>query len=158
MEHIIDTEKLRVVKGPRPDGELHTNAIGRKVVPEVKPAIDPATHRYTGRTVTADAVTWTVEAISAEEQAERIKQILVDAVQQHLDTTAQARSYDGILSLCSYATSADPVFAAEGQAGVVWRDAVWRYCYQVLADCQAGARPVPTAEELIAELPAMVWP
>lgn len=83
---------------------------------------------------------------------------MTDAVQRHLDATAKTRNYDGILSLASYATSTNPTFAAEGQAGVAWRDAVWAYCYQALAAVQAQTRAVPTWEELKAELPAMVWP
>jgi hypothetical protein len=89
---------------------------------------------------------------------EQIQQEMVRAVQSHLDATARTRNYDGILSLCTYSTSTNQQFAAEGQAGVVWRDAVWAYGYQVLAQVQAGTRPVPTAAELIAELPAMQWP
>lgn len=84
--------------------------------------------------------------------------MLTGAVQSHLDIISRQRNYDGILSLCTYSTSTDPVFAAEGQAGVEWRDAVWRTSYQIMAAVKAGTRGVPTREELIAELPAMVWP
>lgn len=80
------------------------------------------------------------------------------AVQQHLDVKARERNYDGILSLCTYATSPNPKFAAEGQAGVEWRDAVWVKCYEVLAEVEAGLREQPTVEQLIAELPVIVWP
>ena len=89
---------------------------------------------------------------------EEVIEALSAAVQRHLDATARTRNYDGILSLCSYATSTDPTFATEGQAGVLWRDACWRRCYEVMAEVKAGVQPVPTAEELIASLPAMVWP
>lgn len=97
---------------------------------------------------------WRIVPWSAEE----IQTALTDAIQQHLDSTARAHAYDGILSLCTYATSPSPRFAAEGQAGVEWRDACWTAGYQILAECQAGTRAIPTPEELIAELPAMVWP
>lgn len=90
--------------------------------------------------------------------ADEIKQTMVDAIQKHLDETARTRGYDGILSLASYSVSTHPPFAAEGRAGADWRDAVWGYAYQVLADVQAGTRPVPTVEALLLELPPMVWP
>lgn len=89
---------------------------------------------------------------------EQIIANMTAAVQQHLDVKARERNYDGILSLCTYAASPNSKFAAEGQAGVEWRDAVWAKCYEILADVQAGTRPAPTAEQLIAELPGFTWP
>ena len=88
---------------------------------------------------------------------EEIQALLVNAVQAHLDAVARTRNYDGILSLASYATSTIPKFLAEGQAGVLWRDEVWAYCYGVLAQVSSGARAIPTADELVAELPPMNW-
>lgn len=80
------------------------------------------------------------------------------AVQELLDVQARERNYDGILSLCTYVTSANPVFAAEGQAGVGWRDAAWAKCYEVLTEVGLGTRPQPTVAGLLTELPAMDWP
>jgi hypothetical protein len=88
---------------------------------------------------------------------EQIIATLTAAVQAHLDATARTRNYDGILSLCSYAASTNPTFAAEGQAGVNWRDAVWASCYTIMAAVQGGTRAVPSKEELIAELPVIGW-
>ena len=92
----------------------------------------------------------------AEIYAETLAEMTA-SVQSYLDTEARARSYDGILSLCSYAASVHPKFGPEGLAGVAWRDAVWAACYAILADVQAGQRAVPTEAELLAELPVMVW-
>lgn len=89
--------------------------------------------------------------------AAELQAALISAVQAHLDATARTRGYDGILSLCTYAASTIAQFAAEGQAGVNWRDAVWAYCYQVMADVQAATRSIPTAEQLISELPTINW-
>jgi hypothetical protein len=80
------------------------------------------------------------------------------AVQGILDAKAQELNYDGILSLCSYASSTNPVFAAEAAAGATWRDAAWAHCYQALDDVQNNLRQPPTVAELVAELPAMNWP
>jgi len=89
---------------------------------------------------------------------ESIEQKFIRAIQHHLDTTAKKRGYDSILSACSYATSSNPVFAAEGQACVEWRDAVWGYCYQLLADVKADVTPMPeTTDELISNLPVIKW-
>ena len=79
-------------------------------------------------------------------------------VQQHLDSFARTRNYDSIMSAATYATSTVPKFKAEGQYAVEARDATWAKCYEVLAEVEAGTRPMPTLDELLAELPALVWP
>lgn len=80
------------------------------------------------------------------------------AAQNLLDTTAQIRGYDGILSLCSYADDPSPTFAAEGAAGKAWRSAVWDKGYSILAQVQAQTLAAPTIPAFLALLPAMVWP
>lgn len=89
------------------------------------------------------------------------EQIIVQhttGVQQHLDTFAQTRNYDGVLSAATYATSTVPKFAAEGQYAVEARDATWAKCYEILAAVEAGSRPMLTLDELLAELPVLTWP
>ena len=103
-----------------------------------------------------EPVTITLSPLPPTEQ--EITNRLIAVIQTHMDKAARSRNYDGILSLCTYTTSTDPIFSAEGQAGVVWRDACWRYSYQVLADVQAQLRTIPTPVELVAELPGMIWP
>ena len=97
-------------------------------------------------------------AVIQEEFLASTKSMLTSAIQSTLDKKAQERGYDNILSLCTYATSTAAKFAAEGQAGVAWRDEVWAKGYSILADVESGARAIPTADELLAELPLFVWP
>jgi hypothetical protein len=80
------------------------------------------------------------------------------AMQAVLDSTAKARNYDGILSACTYATSTVDKFRAEGQACVEWRDKVWAFGYDLLAQVDAGQTPPPALADLAAILPQMVWP
>lgn len=80
------------------------------------------------------------------------------AIQSRLDTFAQTRGYDGILSACTYATSSVPKFAAEGQYCVDARDATWASAYEILNDVTAGNRLAPSLDDLFAELPALGWP
>ena len=62
------------------------------------------------------------------------------------------------MSAATYATSTVPKFKAEGKYAVEARDATWAKCYEVLAAVEAGSRPMPTLDELLAELPVLTWP
>lgn len=81
-----------------------------------------------------------------------------DAIQAHVDAAARSRSYADAVSLASYVASTVPVWAAEAQAFVSWRDAVWMYAHTELGRVLAGERAQPTVSALVAELPAMTWP
>lgn len=81
-----------------------------------------------------------------------------EATQQRLDAFARARGYDGILSLCTYASDPDPVYAAEGQTGIVARSNTWAALRVIRDAVLAGQRPKPTTwAEVEAELPALSW-
>jgi hypothetical protein len=81
------------------------------------------------------------------------------AVQKRLDDFAATRYYNGILSACTYATSAVPRFKTEGQYCVEARDATWAKCYEILTAVQAGTRPMPSGyADIEGELPVLAWP
>lgn len=77
------------------------------------------------------------------------------AVQSHLDAAAQSRLYTDGNSLATYTASTNPQWAAEAQAFVAWRDAVWQQVYAMWA---SPPDPVPTPEEVVAGLPVIEWP
>lgn len=83
--------------------------------------------------------------------------LLTNAVQLHLDRSAQSRNYDNIISACSYG-AAPNAFQAESIAFLEWRAACWSYCYAVMAEVSSQSRGIPTADELVSELPTLVLP
>ena len=76
-------------------------------------------------------------------------------VQAHVDAVAVARLYDSGVSLASYVASTNATWAAEAQAFVAWRDAVWA---QVYAMWGSPPDPVPSPAEVVAGLPVIEWP
>lgn len=89
----------------------------------------------------------------------QIEASITGAIQKRLDDFAKTRGYDGILSACTYVTSAVPKFAGEGAYCVQSRDATWAKGYEIMAQVQAGTRPMPSGfADIEAELPALVWP
>lgn len=96
--------------------------------------------------------------INPEKAARSVQAAFVDAIQQRLDDFARSRNYDSILSACTYATSTNQKFAAEGQCCVKLRDATWAKAYEILAEVQAG-RPMPASiADIEPELPVLAWP
>ena len=79
------------------------------------------------------------------------------AFDAHLDFVAQSKSYDNRITIATYAGSTKPVWAAEAQAFIEWRDAALASMFAQLAAVQAGGE-APTVSEFIATLPEIVWP
>ena len=101
------------------------------------------------------------EAIAANKarEAERIRREIMDGVQRYLDDFARTKTYDSMLSACTYATSTVPQFAKEGQYCVEKRDECWAILARIEAEVLAGARPAPTGfNDIKDELPALEWP
>ena len=105
-------------------------------------------------------ISWNVRDMTPGEKTIKMSSLeneLTADIQNHLDSVARTRGYDGILSLVSYANSTDAVFGPEGIAGRNWRDAVWNSASVILGNVKNGSRAIPTSSALIAELPTISW-
>lgn len=141
-------------------------------VTEVAPAYNPETQLATqsgceyNATLSRWETSWTIRDLTEQEIAENtaaknaaLFREVQDKTQARLDTFAQTRNYSGVLSLCTYAASANPKFQQEGQYGVEARDTTWAKLYEILAEVEAGTRPVPSGyADVESELPTLTWP
>lgn len=137
-----------------------------KVYESARPYANPLTHKVVetlpveqdGRWVQDWAIV-ELNPLELNESLESIKRSIIDSVQQRLDTFARTREYDGIMSLCTYATSSVPKFSSEGQYGVDVRDATWIKLYEILDEINSGIRPIPSGySDIEDELPTLSWP
>jgi hypothetical protein len=140
------------------------------VFPAPQPAYDPITQGVTelapelvnGKYQQAwETYDLPAETVAANQQAWalRVKQEIIQNTQKRLDDFARTRLYDGILSACTYATSSVPKFQTEGQYCVDARDNTWATLYTVLAEVEAGTRPMPGGyADVEPLLPNLVWP
>lgn len=90
---------------------------------------------------------------------ERIVTLTKALVQKRLDDFAALKNYDGILSVCSYGGSNNPMFKAEADVALAARDDSWLALYQYIGGVQAGVIPVPKSfQEIETALPVLTWP
>ena len=170
---IVDGEALRFVYAAPPalraiqwrDGQGHMEFA------------DDLNHPISGPDLYAQEVApyvalWTaektrLEAAAAEATAQReaaynspeaVQARFTAAIQERLDQWAQTRNYDGIMSACTYAGSTVDTFRHEGQCAVALRDATWAAGYAIMDSVLSGQRPMPSVEEVVAELPPLLWP
>lgn len=99
-----------------------------------------------------------VEIPAHVETAEEIQKRLTDGVQNWMDNIVQERNYDNVHTCVgTYLYSPIEKFRLEAEVVRDWVSYVWAKCYEILAQVEAGERDIPTLEEVIAELPVLVW-
>jgi len=59
-------------------------------------------------------------------------------VDAHLQELASSRGYDDVKSLCGYYNSSDETFQREARAMTVYRDHLYRTCYNIMGQCEKG--------------------
>lgn len=89
---------------------------------------------------------------------EDIQAQLEQGIEAWMNTVVAERHYDSIdTCIARYTDSPNPKYAQEAKAVKDWNTLVWDKCWAILAEVKAGKRAVPTLEEVIAELPVLVW-
>jgi len=113
------------------------------------PTDEPGKWRDTG-------VEW-VE-VTPEEQLAITKKQFTAAIDTYMDQFADERGYDSMASAASYQGDEDPQFDLEGTYCKKMRSRIYRQAWGIQDSVLAGERPMPTAEEVLAELPKLEWP
>ena len=109
--------------------------------PHHRPVVEASTHAG-----------WELDAEAAIDEMRQ-------SVQTYIDSTAQSRGYENGFTLAGYTSSTVTQWQAEAVAFVAWRDAVWLFVFDWLAQIEAGqAAPPENAAALIAALPVIEWP
>lgn len=171
----VEVEEVQTVTHPPEAWTLWTPEDWAAMCPDliVRPVIDAGASIVAGKralrqpveawevgvdmaTVTYAMVDLTAEEIAA--QAANIKAQVAAAVQRHLDAAVAERGYSSAAAAVSYVGDPNPQWDAEGGAVRDWRSAVWTVCFAALDAVLAGERPPLTPDEMVAELPPLVWP
>lgn len=106
---------------------------------------------------TEEGVVITKAQQEAEYMAKKMQDVakaMENAIEAHINETVKAKGYNSQDSIAKYLVVGNP-FYDECTAISLWIGSVWVYSHQVQADVMAGTRPMPTIEELIAELPKL---
>lgn len=82
---------------------------------------------------------------------------LTRVLDNHLDNVAKERLYNDRFT-CALRAGYPGPFQEEALAFAQWMDECNFTGYSIIAQCKAGTRDIPTAEELIDAMPEMVWP
>lgn len=88
----------------------------------------------------------------AAERAAALRAEITAAIDAFVETQARRLGYNSAAHCASYVASTVPDWAAEAQAFVAWRDAVWLAAFTGLSEVAAG-KPLPSVEEAVARLP-----
>ena len=90
-------------------------------------------------------------------ELKKIQKKYQDAVQKHLDKTAQSKGYDSIYTCLSYLNSTDVKWKSQAEIFNAWRDQVWSKCHELLNKFKNGEIEQPTITEVINALPKINW-
>lgn len=87
-----------------------------------------------------------------------LQQQVEASIRELVEAKPLERGYDNLMTLTSYTTSSNAQWKAEAEAFIAWRDSIFEYSYQVLADVQAELISLPSFDDFMAKVPTLTWP
>lgn len=76
-------------------------------------------------------------------------------IQVYINNVVKTKGYDNENAIAKYLVDTNP-FYEECKAISVWIGNVWIKTHEIQREVEAGTRPMPTINEVIAELPVLV--
>lgn len=95
-----------------------------------------------------------VDDSNIKESNEKIIARLERAIDRYLDAQAKLFRYESIRTMVTYVGDPNPKFNAEGVGALNFRSNCYTLALMIISEVQQGS-PVPTEEELIAEMPKL---
>ena len=92
---------------------------------------------------TPECGTWYLKGYEKPEPTEEEKmkayaKMIESQVDRHLQELASSRGYDDVKSCVGYFNSTDETFQREARAMTVYRDHLYRTCYNIMDQCEKG--------------------
>ena len=108
---------------------------------------------------------WEIRYLSDEQVEVKRQELLAQtkvhlkaAIGRRLDDFAKTKDYDNIMTACSYYNSTDAIYANEAQICIQTRDQTWQKYYEIIAEIEAGTRPlIVSYDDIENELPPLSW-
>ena len=79
-------------------------------------------------------------------------------IQDLIELTAKNKGFVDAVTCASYINSTNTTWHSDASCFISWRDATWNYAYTLYATLSGNDEPIPSIEEVIAGVPAIVWP
>jgi len=105
---------------------------------------------------TWDGVNFTGPIVTETKAQAKVRLLL--EVKRFTDEEAQTQGFDDLLEACLFSFATNTALKNKGLAAREWKEDIKLYLKQVIQDVQDNIRPIPTTEELLAELPTITWP
>lgn len=92
----------------------------------------------------------------ADQAGERLKASFQTRLEMIIEETAQSKQYSSPASCASYKDSTNPVWAAEANAFIAWRDACYIYAFDYLERAENGEIE-PDLDTFLNGIPVISW-